>query len=121
MTGGPPLSPLLAAPESRCPEADDAGDGAVRRLERAPAAHAAAVHAAARGQLQSIIAAALIEMGDFEVVDEALAFSSRHDEGRARSGTVSRSAAAASEMALGFAAACASNAPCQRAFASCAI
>ena len=57
-------------PESRYPAADDAGDGVVRRLECAPAALAAAVHAAARGQLQSTIAAALIEMVDFEVVDE---------------------------------------------------
>ena len=111
----------MAPPESRCPASDDAVEGAVRRLERAAAARAAAMHAAARGQLQSIIAAALIEVGDFEVVDEALAFSARHDEGRARHGAASRSAAAASEMALGSAAACASNAPCLRAFASCAI
>ena len=111
---------LAASPEGRCPAADDAGDGAVRRLERAPAAHAAAVHAAARVQLQSAIAAALIEMGDFEVVDEDLSFSSRHDEGRARHGAASRSAAAASETASVSAAACASDAPCQRAFVSCA-
>ena len=91
------------------------------QLARAPAAHAAAVHAAARRQLQSAIAAALIEMGDFEVVDDALSFSSRHNEGRARSGAVSRRAVAASKTASVSAAACDSNAPCQRAFASCAI
>ena len=91
------------------------------RLERAPAAHAAAVHAAARGQLQSIIAAALIEMGDFEVVDEAVACSARHDEGRARHGAASRNAAAVSETALVSAPAVRFDAPCQRAFCSCAI
>ena len=91
----------------------------MRRLERAPAAHAAAVHAAARGQLQSIIAATLIEMGDFEVVDEAVAFSARHDEGRARHGAASRNAAAVSETASSSACAFRCDAPCQRAFTSC--
>ena len=84
----------------------------MRRLERAPAAHAAAVHAAARGQLQSIIAAALIEMGDFEVVKESLSFSARHNAGRARSGAASRNAAAVSETASVSALAVRSNAPC---------
>ena len=91
------------------------------QLARAPAAHAAAVHAAARRQLQSAIAAALIEMGDFEVVDGALSFSSRHNEGRARSGPASRRAAAASKTSSVSALACASTALCPRAFMSCAV
>ena len=86
-------------------------------LKRTP--HAAAVHAAAPGQLQSAIAAALIEMGDFEVVDEALSFSARHNEGRARSGAASRRAAAASKIASSSAPAFCCDAPCQRAFTSC--
>ena len=93
----------------------------MRQLERAPAALSAAVHAAARGQLQSIIAAATIEKGDFEVVGGALAIPARHDEGRARHGAASRSAAAASETALVSAPAVRFHAPCQRAFVSCAI
>ena len=93
----------------------------MRRLECAPAALAEAVHAAAQGQLQSIIAAALIELVDFEVVDESLSYSARHNGGRARSGAASRRAAAASKTASVFACTCASTAPCLRAFASCAI
>ena len=76
----------MAPPESRCPASDDAVEGAVRRLERAAAARAAAMHAAARGQLQSTIAAASTEMVNFEVVGGAVSISARHDEGRARSG-----------------------------------
>ena len=41
------------------------------------------MHAAARGQLQSTIAAALIEMGNFEVVERILTFSAQHNERRA--------------------------------------
>ena len=110
---------VAASPERRCPAADDAGDGVVRRLECAPAALAEAVHAAAQGQLQSIIAAALIELVDFEVVDASLSFSARHNAGRARSGVASRRAAAASKMASSSASAFRCDAPCQRAFTSC--
>ena len=53
---------LAGSPESRCLAAGDAGEGAERRLERAPIAHAAGVHAAARGQLQSSSSAASLEM-----------------------------------------------------------
>ena len=93
----------------------------MRRLERAAAAHAGAMPAAARAELQYMIAAASIETGDLEVVGGALAFSARHDEGRARHGAASRSAAAASETALVSAPAVRFHAPCQRAFVSCAI
>ena len=110
---------VAASPERRCPAADDAGDGVVRRLECAPAALAAAVHAAARGHLQSFFAAALIELVDFEVVDASLSFSARHNAGRARSGVASRRAAAASKMASSSASAFRCDAPCQRAFTSC--
>ena len=110
---------LAASPERRCPAADDAGDGVERRLESAPAALAEAEHAAARGQLQSLITAAWIELADFEVVDEYLSFSSRHNGGRARSGAASRRAAAASKMPSSSAPAFRCDAPCQRAFTAC--
>ena len=85
------------------------------------AARAAAMHAAARGQLQSTIAAASTEMVNFEVVGGAVSISARHDEGRARSGAALRRAAAASKTASVSALACASTALCPRAFMSCAV
>ena len=69
--------------------------------------------------MQTAIAAALIEMGNFEVVDNTLSHSARHNGGRARSGAALRRAAEASKKASSSACAYRCNAPCRRAFTSC--
>ena len=85
----------LSPPERRCPAPDDAGEGAARRLERAPVFLSAAMLAAARCQLQCADGSGLAGGGTFKVVERTLPCSARHDEGRARRGSASRSAAAA--------------------------
>ena len=76
MAQGPPAARLAGALERIFPAWTAAGESAQRQQCWSQARWLAAEVAAARGQLQSAIAAALIEMGDFEVVDGALTFSS---------------------------------------------